>query len=47
MATDAGVSRDEAAGQIARQLPQAVDELTPEGQVPSGSLEDIVKEQKL
>ncbi|MER5259391.1 MULTISPECIES: YidB family protein [unclassified Streptomyces] len=47
VATDAGVSRDEAADQIARQLPQAVDKLTPEGQVPTGSLEDIIKEQKL
>lgn len=47
VATDAGVSREEAADQIARQLPQAVDKLTPEGQVPTGSLEDIIKEQKL
>ncbi|MGW5739530.1 MULTISPECIES: YidB family protein [Streptomyces] len=47
VAIDAGVSRDEAADQIARQLPQAVDKLTPEGQVPTGSLEDIIKEQKL
>lgn len=46
-AADAGVSRDEAADQVAQQLPQAVDKLTPEGQVPSGSLEDIIKEQKL
>lgn len=47
VATDAGCSRDEAADQIAQQLPQAVDKLTPEGQVPTGSLEDIIKEQKL
>lgn len=47
VATDAGVSREEAADQIAQQLPQAVDKLTPEGQVPTGSLEDIIKEQKL
>ncbi|MFI6090400.1 YidB family protein [Streptomyces sp. NPDC051218] len=47
VATDAGVSRDEAADQIAQQLPQAVDKLTPQGQVPTGSLEDIIKEQKL
>ncbi|MGW7081236.1 YidB family protein [Streptomyces sp. NPDC054866] len=47
VANDAGVSRDEAADQIAQQLPQAVDKLTPEGQVPAGSLEDIIKEQKL
>ncbi|MEU6767539.1 YidB family protein [Streptomyces sp. NPDC046853] len=47
VAEEAGVSRDEAADQIARQLPQAVDQLTPEGQVPSGSLEDIIKDQRL
>ncbi|MFC8132410.1 YidB family protein [Streptomyces sp. NPDC057302] len=47
VATDAGVSREEAADQIAQQLPQAVDKLTPQGEVPTGSLEDIIKEQKL
>jgi len=47
VATEAGVSRDEAADQIARQLPQAVDKLTPQGEVPTGSLEDLIKEQKL
>ncbi|MEV6754115.1 YidB family protein [Streptomyces sp. NPDC051214] len=47
VAEEAGVSRDEAADQIARQLPQAVDQLTPAGQVPSGSLEDIIKDQRL
>ncbi|MEU5956426.1 YidB family protein [Streptomyces sp. NPDC047525] len=47
VAADAGVSRDEAADQIAQQLPQAVDKLTPQGQVPTGSLEDLIKEQKL
>ncbi|WP_055703007.1 MULTISPECIES: YidB family protein [Streptomyces] len=47
VATEAGVSRDEAAGQIAEQLPQVVDKLTPEGQVPTESLEDIIKQQRL
>lgn len=47
VATDAGVSREEAADRIASRLPQAVDQLTPEGQVPTGSLEDLIKEQKL
>ncbi|MGW6061439.1 YidB family protein [Streptomyces sp. NPDC055189] len=47
VANEAGISRDEAADQIAQQLPQAVDQLTPEGQVPSGSLEDIIKDQRL
>ncbi|WP_374203480.1 YidB family protein [Streptomyces antimicrobicus] len=45
-ARQAGVSPDQAADQIARQLPQVVDQLTPEGQVPSGSLEDIIRRQK-
>ncbi|WP_338694992.1 YidB family protein [Streptomyces sp. Q6] len=48
VAAQAGVSRDEAAAQVAQQLPQVVDQLTPEGQVPSsGSLEDLIREQKL
>ncbi|MEV5983064.1 YidB family protein [Streptomyces sp. NPDC052114] len=47
VANEAGVSRDEAAGQIAEQLPQVVDRLTPEGQVPTESLEDIIKQQRL
>ncbi|MFE1955027.1 YidB family protein [Streptomyces sp. NPDC059524] len=48
VAAEAGVSRDEAAQQVARQLPQVVDRLTPDGQVPSGaSLEDLVREQRL
>ncbi|MEU7577380.1 YidB family protein [Streptomyces sp. NPDC041068] len=47
VANEAGVSRDEAADQIAQQLPQVVDKLTPEGQVPTESLEDIVRQQRL
>ncbi|MEV0113805.1 YidB family protein [Streptomyces sp. NPDC050844] len=48
VAADAGVSRDEVADQVARELPQVVDKLTPQGQVPSAtSLEDLVKQQRL
>lgn len=46
-AQQSGVSPDEAADQLARALPQAVDKLTPSGQVPSGSLEDIIRQQNL
>ncbi|MGW1544109.1 YidB family protein [Streptomyces sp. NPDC002309] len=44
-AQQAGVSPDEAAGQLAHDLPQAVDKLTPAGQVPTESLEDIIRKQ--
>lgn len=47
VAQDAGVSPQEAADEIARSLPQAVDKLTPAGSMPQGSLEDIIREQKL
>ncbi|MFF4370941.1 YidB family protein [Streptomyces sp. NPDC001594] len=47
VAQQAGVSPEEAADQIAQQLPQVVDQLTPNGQVPSGSLEDIIRQQNL
>ncbi|MCX5225322.1 YidB family protein [Streptomyces sp. NPDC006553] len=47
VAQDAGVSPREAADQIAQSLPQAVDKLTPTGSMPQGSLEDIIREQKL
>ncbi|NEB77661.1 DUF937 domain-containing protein [Streptomyces sp. SID14478] len=47
LAEDAHVSRDEVAAQVAQDLPNVVDKLTPEGQVPSGSLEDIIKQQQL
>ncbi|MEU7701643.1 YidB family protein [Streptomyces sp. NPDC015492] len=47
VAQDAGVSTQEAADEIARSLPQAVDKLTPTGSVPEGSLEDIIREQRL
>ncbi|MCP3760565.1 YidB family protein [Streptomyces sp. TBY4] len=47
VAEQAGVTPEAAADQIAQALPQAVDKLTPEGSVPSGSLEDIIKAQNL
>ncbi|MFI8518293.1 YidB family protein [Streptomyces sp. NPDC085481] len=46
VAAETGVSPQEAADEIARSLPQAVDKLTPEGSMPPGSLEDIIREQK-
>ncbi|WP_406366876.1 YidB family protein [Streptomyces sp. NBC_00645] len=43
-----GVSPEQAADQIARTLPQAVDKLTPGGEMPAGaSLEDLIKRQSL
>ncbi|WP_406086413.1 YidB family protein [Streptomyces virginiae] len=45
-AAQAGVSPQEAADQIAQALPTAVDKLSPEGQLPTGSLEDIIRAQK-
>lgn len=47
VAEQAGVTPQVAADQIAQALPQAVDKLTPEGSVPSGSLEDIIARQGL
>ncbi|WP_373316434.1 YidB family protein [Streptomyces xanthophaeus] len=47
VAEDAGVSPEKAADEIAQALPTAVDKLTPDGQVPSGSLEDIIRQQNL
>ncbi|MFF1356891.1 YidB family protein [Streptomyces sp. NPDC058297] len=47
VAAESGVSPDQAAHDIAKALPTAVDKLTPEGQVPSVSLDELVKEQKL
>ncbi|WP_419248555.1 YidB family protein [Streptomyces virginiae] len=45
-AAQAGVSPQEVADQIAQALPTAVDKLSPEGQLPTGSLEDIIRAQK-
>jgi uncharacterized protein YidB (DUF937 family) len=36
VAQDAGVTSEEASDQIARVLPQTVDQLSPEGRIPSG-----------
>ncbi|MFB7309683.1 YidB family protein [Streptomyces sp. NPDC056192] len=48
VAQDAGVSTEQAADDIARSLPEAVDKLTPAGEVPKGgSLEDLVRAQAL
>ncbi|MEU9255793.1 YidB family protein [Streptomyces sp. NPDC048270] len=47
VAEQAGVTPDAAAAEIAQSLPTAVDKLTPNGSVPSGSLEDIIKAQQL
>ncbi|GAA1363528.1 DUF937 domain-containing protein [Streptomyces beijiangensis] len=47
VAQDSGVSPEQAADQIAQSLPQAVDKLTPSGEVPQGSLEEIIKQQQL
>ncbi|MEU9374923.1 YidB family protein [Streptomyces sp. NPDC048255] len=47
VAEQAGVTPEKAAGEIAEALPKAVDKLTPNGQVPSGSLEDIIRAQAL
>ena len=35
IAQQLGVSRDEAAGQLAQTLPQMVDEMTPQGEIPA------------
>ncbi|GAA1314559.1 hypothetical protein GCM10009647_041550 [Streptomyces sanglieri] len=48
VAQESGVSTEQAADQIARSLPTAVDRLTPSGEVPEGrSIEDLVREQQL
>ncbi|KOU13086.1 hypothetical protein ADK52_39035 [Streptomyces sp. WM6372] len=47
VAQQAGVSPQEAADQIARSLPDAVDKLSPAGSIPSGSIEDIIRQQNL
>ncbi|MFI6465204.1 YidB family protein [Streptomyces sp. NPDC050528] len=48
VADQAGVTPEQAASDLARTLPQAVDKLTPEGQVPqAASLEELVRQQSL
>jgi uncharacterized protein YidB (DUF937 family) len=46
VAEQAGVTPEEAASDLARTLPRAVDKLTPEGQLPqAASLEELVRQQ--
>ncbi|MGW0735792.1 YidB family protein [Streptomyces sp. NPDC002851] len=45
-AQEAGVSPEQAADQIARELPQAIDRLTPNGEVPT-SMDELIKHQRL
>ncbi|WP_406363846.1 YidB family protein [Streptomyces sp. NBC_01579] len=48
VAQHAGVSTEQAADDIARSLPEAVDKLTPAGEVPKGgSIEDLIRAQAL
>ncbi|WP_037766770.1 YidB family protein [Streptomyces sp. 142MFCol3.1] len=47
IADEAGITTDQAATQIAENLPRAVDKLTPQGQMPAGSLEDLIRAQNL
>ncbi|MFB7465692.1 YidB family protein [Streptomyces sp. NPDC056224] len=47
VAEQAGVNPQKAAEEIAQQLPSAVDRLTPGGALPSGSLEDVIKQQRI
>ena len=48
VAQHAGVSTEQAADDIARSLPVAVDKLTPAGEVPKGgSIEDLIRAQAL
>ena len=45
VAEEAGTTPEQAADQLARVLPDAVDRLTPEGEVPKASIEDLIREQ--
>ncbi|WP_268240549.1 YidB family protein [Streptomyces albiflavescens] len=45
VAEHAGVTPDQAATQIAETLPKVVDKVTPNGEMPSASLEDLIKAQ--
>ncbi|MFJ1706013.1 YidB family protein [Kitasatospora sp. NPDC088346] len=42
VARQAGLSPEQAADQLAVALPEAVDRLTPQGEVPAGSWEDVI-----
>ncbi|MGW4202772.1 YidB family protein [Streptomyces sp. NPDC004726] len=43
VARQAGLSPEQAADRLATALPEAVDRLTPEGEIPQGSLEDLIR----
>ncbi len=45
VAQQTGVTPDRAATEIAQALPHTVDRLTPDGRLPSGSLEDALRQQ--
>ncbi|MGW1077278.1 YidB family protein [Streptomyces sp. NPDC002537] len=45
VAQKAGITPEQAADELAEALPKAVDKLTPDGQVPQGSLEDLIQRQ--
>ncbi|MET7620219.1 YidB family protein [Streptomyces sp. NPDC005408] len=49
VAQESGVTPEQAADEIAQSLPQAVDKLTPGGEMPpaGASLEDLIKQQQL
>jgi len=44
IADQLGISHDEAAGQLAQELPSVVDRMTPGGQIPEGGHSDLVNE---
>ncbi len=46
-ARESGVSPEAAADEIAAQLPAVVDKLSPSGQLPGGSLEELIRQQNL
>lgn len=45
IAQQSGLSPEQAADRLAQLLPRAVDRLTPSGQIPQGSLEDVIRQQ--
>jgi uncharacterized protein YidB (DUF937 family) len=45
VAQQSGLSPEQAADRLAQLLPRAVDRLTPSGQIPQGSLEDVIRQQ--
>lgn len=46
VAEEAGVTTDRAATEIAQTLPRMVDRLTPDGHLPAGSIEDLVRQRQ-